>query len=137
MLILFGMTLLVVRLDTLVFNHKTFNSNLFLDLLALNGFLLMLNAMYHIIRDLEFCFKRKFKLLAIPNDQIPGFLLSLILFVVIIIQPILQLGGCEPLRTTILKTAVSPQGALILNLIGFGMLYLSIEVFVRRRSFLT
>jgi len=139
MLILFGMTLLIVRLDTLVFIHKTFESNLLLDLLALNGCLFILNAAYHISHDLDFCFARKFTVLAIPNNKIPGSLLSLILLTVIIFQPILQLGGggVEQLRTTILKTAVSPPGALILNLIGFGMLYLSVAVFVRRRSFLT
>ena len=99
----------------------------------------MLNAMYHISRDLDFCYKRKFKFLAIPNDRIPGFLLSLILFVVIIFQPILQMGaeGYEPLRTTVLKTSVSPPGVIILNCFGIVLSYLSVAVFVRRRSFLT
>ena len=104
LMMLFGLFLLIVRLDTLVVNHRTFESNLLFDLLAITGCLFILNAKYHISRDLSFSFRRSFTVFSIPVEQVPSILLSLFIGMMVIFMTVLQLRSIEPLRTTILST---------------------------------
>ena len=134
--IVFGLNLLMVRLDTVEVDHTTFKSNLLLDILAIQGLMIILNAKYHITRDIGFCIKRRFTILNISSDYVPGALLALLLAAVIGFLTFIQIGSIEPLRTIVLSTAVSPAGTFALNSFGIVLSYLSIVIFIRRRSYL-
>ncbi|MFC1508689.1 hypothetical protein ACFL60_03265 [Candidatus Omnitrophota bacterium] len=136
LLVVYGLFLLLARLDTLVVSHKTFESNLLFDLLAITGCLFILNAIYHISRDLSFSFRRSFTVFSIPLEQVPSILLSLFIGMMFFFMTVLQLRSVEPLRTTILSAVVSPSGAIILACSGLLLSCLSVVIYIRRRTFL-
>ncbi|MFC1564542.1 hypothetical protein ACFL6G_06365 [candidate division KSB1 bacterium] len=57
-------------------------------LLSCTGIIMILNANYFLVRDMTFAFKRKYKILGIYNDQIPGILYPMFIMIISFIYSI-------------------------------------------------
>ena len=136
LVVLFLFSLIFVKPETFIMKHRGFESTLLWDLIALNGFLLILNANYLLSRDLAFCFRRKRKILFVYYDQIPSILSNLTTFFIIVFISYMDVFNVEPGRAIIFSTLVSPFGAVSLNCVGLLISLVSIRIYSNRTSYL-
>jgi len=105
--------------------------------ISFNGVILFFNGDYTLSRDLYYCITGKHKLFGINNDVLPTIILPFLNALVLLYFALPHaFHFYVPLRTPLVNVIFSPSGALLLNVIGCGMLYLSVAVYARRRSFL-
>lgn len=105
--------------------------------ISFTGVILCFNADYTVSRDLYYCFTGKQNILGVNLNILPMILLPLMNALILLYFAIPQAFHFSvPLRTPIVNVIFSSSGALLLNVIGCGLLYLSVAVYVRRRSFL-
>ena len=129
-------TLLTLKMKTLEIQHNNFVSILPYEILAYTGFILILNANYLISRDIGHCIRRKYTIFTIADNHIPGILLSLVYAVITLTVANIRMNSIEPACTIILSAVLSPAGAVSLLTGGVLMSYLSVFVFVKRKSYL-
>ena len=111
--------------------------DIFWKFISFTGVILFFNADYTMSRDLYYCFTGKSKTLGVYNEVLPTILLPFLNALILLYFAIPHaFHFSAPLRTPIVNVIFSPSGALLLNVIGCGMLYLSVAVYVRRKSFL-
>jgi len=102
-------------------------------LLSLNGFVLLINALYTIARDLRYIFTGRFR-------EIPGILILAVITIAAIFYATPRLfsgfGQYEPFRAHVIAVTFAPAGSRLLNILGCLFSFLSIVLFSSRRSFL-
>lgn len=131
------MIVLCFFLTLLILRPEIKAGDIFWKIISFNGVILFFNADYTLSRDLYYCITRKDKIQGIHIDLLPTVFLPLMNALVLLYFAIPHAFHFSlPLREQLVNAIFSPGGAILLNIVGLGLSYLSVVVFVRRRSFL-
>lgn len=111
---------------------------IFWDTLSVTGFILIANAFPYFFRDLNFCFKEKYKAVIISILLVLMFFIGYLLIFIFgvneyswkIFLPLL------PLRKLLINFSTVSTGAIVFILIGLGFSALNVLTFERRKSYI-
>ena len=109
-------------------------------MLFLNGNFLIINALYFISEDAKYCMKKKTIFYCVKTD---AFLMIFFNALIILLWLFtfsfpydFVFGIFESYVTPMNSVVFSAEGLLTFNVIGFGLSYLSIRTFIRRKTYI-
>jgi len=111
-----------------------------LVMIYLNGSFVVMNALLFICADVRNCITEKKNFFNLHIDEILTLIFSPVIIVLWIfvfgIPYEFIFGLFEPFRSYMYPLIISSSGVIIINVLGLGLSYLSIEMYVWRKSFL-